>query len=212
MGKKVVALALAWALVAAAGEVSASDRQVEAVGGLVKVASGRTAAGVEPLADFQGVADSVLFKKADDAVAALDDTSAAVQRIDASARPTVAAAALAYLKAARGLVKGLQDARRKAAQADFLDREGAQAVVDLKDAKESDRPPILERMEKLFGQSDEAEAAMKASVGRASEALAELELRQSLLAAQLGSADALLLPKTLAAVKRGLQAVQPQPE
>ncbi|EJE48635.1 hypothetical protein PMI14_06901 [Acidovorax sp. CF316] len=212
MGKKVVALAMAWTLAVAAGGVFASDRQVEAVSGLVKGASSRLAAGVEQLAQFQGVADQGLFKAADDAALVLDDTRAAVQRIDTSARPAVASAALAYLKAAQGLVKGLQDARRKAALADVLDREGAQAVVDLKEARESDRPPILERMEKLFGQSDEAEAAMKASVGRASEALAELELRRSLLAAQLGSADALLPEKTLAAVKRGLQAVQPQPE
>lgn len=212
MGKKVVALALACALAAAAGGVWASDRQAEAVSALVKGASSRTAAGVEQLADFQVTADAALLKKADDAIAALDGTTAAVQRIDAPARPAVTAATQAYLKAAQGLVKGLQEARRKAAHADVLDREGAQAVVDLKDAKEGDRPPILERMEKLFGQSDEAEAAMKASVGRASEALAELELRRSLLAAQLGSADALLPEKTLAAVRRGLQAVQPQPE
>lgn len=212
MGKKLAALAMAWMLAAAPGGVLASDRQVDAVAGLVKGASGRTAAGVEPLADFQGAADAGLFRKADDAVAALAEAGAAVQRIDASARPAVAAAALAYLKAAQGLVQGLQDARRKAVQADVLDREGAQAVLDLKEARESDRPPILERMETLFGQSDEAEAAMKASVGRAVEALAELELRRSLLAAQLGSADALLPEKTLAAAKRGLQAVQPQPE
>lgn len=212
MGKKVVALVLAWVLAAAAGGALASDRQVEALSGLLKGVSSRTAAGVEQLADFQVTADAALLNKADDAVAALGDASAAVQRIDAPARPAVTGATLAYLKAVQGLVSGLQDARRKAAHADVLDREGAQAVADLKDARESDRPPILERMEKLFGQSDEAEAAMKASVGRASESLAELELRRSLLAAQLGSADALLPQKTLATVKRGLQAVQPQPE
>lgn len=212
MGKKVVALVLAWVLAAAAGGALASDRQVEALSGLLKGVSSRTAAGVEQLADFQVTADAALLNKADDAVAALGDASAAVQRIDAPARPAVTGATLAYLKAVQGLVSGLQDARRKAAHADVLDREGAQAVADLKDARESDRPPILERMEKLFGQSDEAEAAMKASVGRASESLAELELSRSLLAAQLGSADALLPQKTLATVKRGLQAVQPQPE
>lgn len=209
MGKKVMALAMAWALAAAGGGAFAAEKPVEAVSALVKDASGRAAAGAEQLADFQGAADPGLFKQADDAALALDGAIAAIQRLDASARPAVAAAALAYLKAAQGLVTGLQDARRKAVHAEALDREGAKIAADLKAARDSDRPALLEHMEKVFGQSDDAEAAMKESVIRASAGLAELELRRSLLSAQLGSPDALVPDKTMAAIKRGLQAVQP---
>jgi hypothetical protein len=214
MGKKVVALVMALALAAAASGASGAERVpagklVDAVGMLVKGASGPAATGVELLADFQGAADAALFSKADIASAALRDAMAAVQRIDASARPELAAASLAYLNAAQDLVKSLQDARHKAARVDALDREATQVATDLKEAKDSDRPQLLEHMEKVFGQSDDAEAAMKESVTRASAALAGLELRRALLAAQLGPSDALLPEKTLAVVRRGLQAVQP---
>ena len=212
MGKKVVALAMAWVLAGAGGGALASDRPVEAVSVLVQGASSRAGAGAELLADFQGVADPGLFNQADDAALALDGAIAAVQRMDTSARPQLAVASLAYLRAAQSLVKSLLDARRKALQADMLDREGAKAVTDLKAAKDSDRPALLAHMEAVFGQSDEAEAAMKGSVARAALALAELALRRELLAAQLGSSDALVPEKTLAAVKRGLQTVQPQEE
>ena len=212
MGKNVVALAMAWALAGAWGGALASEKPVEAVSVLLQGASGRAGAGAELLADFQGVADPGLFNKADDAALALDGAIAAVQRIDTLARPQLAVASLAYLRAAQNLVKSLLDARRKALHADTLDREGAKAVADLKAAKDSDRPALLAHMETVFGQSDEAEAAMKASVARATSALAELALRRDLLAAQLGSPDALVPQKTLAAVKRGLQTVQPQEE
>lgn len=217
MGKRMAALVVALALTAAAGGASGAEKLpagqwVDAVSMLVKGASSRAGTGAELLADFQGTAGPGLFNAADEAALALDGAMAAVQRIDASARPQVAAASLAYLKAAQSLVTSLKDARRKAARAQVLDLEGAKAVADLKAAKDSDRPPLLEHMEKVFGQNDEAEAAMKESVTRSISALAELELRRELLAAQLGSSDALLPEKTLAAVKRGLQAVQPQEE
>ncbi len=212
MGKKVVALAMAWALAGAVCGAFASEKPVEAVSLLVKAASSRAGAGAESLADFQGPAAPGLFNNADDAALAVDGAIAAVQRIDTSAMPHVGIASLAYLRAAQNLVKSLLDARRKALHADTLDREGAKAVTDLKAAKDSDRPALLAHMESVFGQSDEAEAAMKASVARATSALAELELRRQLLAAQLGSSDALVPEKTLAAVKRGLQTVQPQDE
>lgn len=212
MGKNVVALAMAWALAGAGGGALASGKPVEAVSALVQGASSRAGAGAELLADFQGVAEPGLFNQADDAARALDGAIAAVQRINTSARPQVGVASLAYLRAAQNLVQSLLDARRKALHAQALDHEGAQAVTDLKAAKDSDRPALLAHMETVFGQSDEAEAAMKASVARATSALAELELRRELLAAQLGSPDALVPEKTLAAVKRGLQTVQPQDE
>lgn len=212
MGKNVVALAMAWALAGAGGGALASGMPVEAVSLLVQGASSRAGAGAELLADFQGVAEPGLFNQADDAARALDGAIAAVQRIDTSARPQVGVASLAYLRAAQNLVQSLLDARRKALHAQALDREGAQAVTDLKAAKDSDRPALLARMESVFGQSDDAEAAMKAAVVRAISALAELDLRRELLAAQLGSPDALVPEKTLAAVKRGLQTVQPQDE
>lgn len=212
MGKNVVALAMAWALAGAGGGALASGKPVEAVSALVQGASSRAGAGAELLADFQGVAEPGLFNQADDAARALDGAIAAVQRIDTSARPQVGVASLAYLRAAQNLVQSLLDARRKALHAQALDREGAQAVTDLKAAKASDRPALLARMESVFGQSDDAEAAMKAAVVRAISALAELALRRELLAAQLGSSDALVPEKTLAAVKRGLQTVQPQDE
>ena len=217
MGKRMVALGMALALIAAAGGASGADKHpagqlVDAVSVLVKGASSRAGAGAELLADFQGTAGPGLFTQADAAALALDDTIAAVQRIDASARPQVATASLAYLKAAQNLVKSLQDARRKAMRVQTLEHEGAKAVTDLKAARASDRPPLLAHMEQVFGQSDDAEAAMKESVTRSISALAELELRTALLAAQLGSSDALLPQKTVAAVKRGLQAVQPQEE
>lgn len=212
MGKNVVALAMAWALAGAGSGALASGKPVEAVSALVQGASSRAGAGAELLADFQGVAEPGLFNQADDAARALDGAIAAVQRIDTSARPQVGVASLAYLRAAQNLVQSLLDARRKALHADTLDREGAQAVTDLKAAKASDRPALLARMESVFGQSDDAEAAMKAAVVRAISALAELDLRRQLLAAQLGSSDALVPEKTLAVVKRGLQTVQPQDE
>ncbi len=218
MGKRMAGLLVAWALAAAVGGACGAEKLpagklVDAVGVLVKGASSRAGAGAELLADFQQTADAGLFKTADDAALALHDTIAAVQRIDATARPAVAAVSLAYLKAAQDLVKSLHDTRRKAAHAQMLDHEGARAVAELKAARDSDRPRLLEHMEKVFGQSDDAEAEMKASVASATSALAELELRSALLAAQLGSSDALVPQKTLAAVKRGLQAVQPeQPE
>ena len=212
MGKNVVALAMAWALAGSGSGALASGKPVEAVSALVQGASSRAGAGAELLADFQGVAEPGLFNQADDAARALDGAIAAVQRIDTSARPQVGVASLAYLRAAQNLVQSLLDARRKALHAQALDREGAQAVTDLKAAKDNDRPALLARMESVFGQSDDAEAAMKSAVVRAISALAELELRRQLLAAQLGSSDALVPEKTLAAVKRGLQTVQPQEE
>ncbi len=212
MGKNVVALAMAWALAGAGSGALASGKPVEAVSALVQGASSRAGAGAELLADFQGATEPGLFNQADDAARALDGAIAAVQRIDTSARPQVAVASLAYLRAAQNLVQSLLDARRKALHAQALDREGAQAVSDLKAAKDNDRPALLVRMESVFGQSDDAEAAMKVAVVRAISALAELELRRQLLAAQLGSSDALVPEKTLAAVKRGLQTVQPQEE
>lgn len=217
MGKRMAAWVGAWALAAAVGGASGAEKSpagqlVDAVSVLVKGASSRAGTGAELLADFQGTAGPGLFTQAEDAALALDGTMAAVQRIDASARPQVAAASLAYLKAAQNLVTSLQDARRKAMRVEALEREGAKAVTDLKAAKDSDRPPLLAHMEQVFGQSDDAEAAMKESVTRSIAALAELELRRALLAAQLGSPDALVPEKTLAVVKRGLQAVQPQEE
>ena len=210
MGKRMAAaLVAALALAAGAAEKLAPGKLVEAVSAQVQGASARAGRSVELLADFQAPAAAGLFPQADEAAAAVGSAAAALQRIDASARPELAAASLNYLKAAQQLVNGLQDARRKAAHAEALDREGARIAAELKDARDSDRPVLLERMEKAFGQSDDAEAAMKEAVARASAALAELALRRSLLAAQLGSADALLPEKTLAAVRQGLQAVQP---
>jgi len=212
MGKRMAAAlvaALALAAGAGAAEKLAPGRLVEAVSAQVQGASGRAGRSVELLADFQAPAATGLFQQADEAAAAVGAAAAALQRIDASARPELATASLNYLKAAQHLVTGLQDARRKAVHAEALDREGARIAAELKDARDSDRPALLERMEKAFGQSDDAEAAMKESVTRASATLAELELRRSLLAAQLGSADALLPEASLAVVRRGLQAVQP---
>lgn len=210
MGKRMAAaLVAALALAAGAAEKLAPGKLVEAVSAQVQGASGRAGRSVELLADFQAPAATGLFQQADEAAAAVGAAATALQRIDASARPELATASLNYLKAAQNLVKDLQDARRKSAHAEALDREGARIAAELKDARDSDRPALLERMEKAFGQSDEAEAAMKESVTRASAALAELELRRSLLAAQLGSADALLPEASLAVVRRGLQAVQP---
>ncbi|MBB6563815.1 hypothetical protein HNP48_006541 [Acidovorax soli] len=210
MGKRMAAaLVAALALAAGAAEKLAPGKLVEAVSAQVQGASARAGRSVELLADFQAPAAAGLFPQADEAAAAVGSAAAALQRIDASARPELATASLNYLKAAQNLVKDLQDARRKASHAEALDREGARIAAELKDARDSDRPALLERMEKAFGQSDDAEAAMKEAVTRASAALAELVLRRSLLAAQLGSADALLPEKTLAAVRQGLQAVQP---
>ena len=210
MGKRMAAaLVAALALAAGAAEKLAPGKLVEAVSAQVQGASGRAGRSVELLADFQAPAATGLFQQADEAAAAVGAAAAALQRIDASARPELAAASLNYLKAAQQLVNGLQDARRKAAHAEALDREGARIAAELKDARDGDRPALLERMEKAFGQSDDAEAAMKEAVARASAALAELALRRSLLAAQLGSADALLPEETLATVRQGLQAVQP---
>lgn len=210
MGKRMAAaLVAALALAAGAAEKLAPGKLVEAVSAQVQGASARAGRSVELLADFQAPAAAGLFPQADEAAAAVGSAAAALQRIDASARPELAAASLNYLNAAQQLVNGLQDARRKAAHAEALDREGARIAAELKDARDSDRPVLLERMEKAFGQSDDAEAAMKEAVARASAALAELALRRSLLAAQLGSADALLPEKTLAVVRQGLQAVQP---
>lgn len=210
MGKRMAAaLVAALALAAGAAEKLAPGKLVEAVSAQVQGASGRAGRSVELLADFQSPAAAGLFQQADEAAAAVGSAAAAVQRIDASTRPELATASLNYLKAAQQLVTGLQDARRKAVHAEALDREGARIAAELKDARDGDRPALLERMEKAFGQSDDAEAAMKEAVARASTALAELALRRSLLAAQLGSADALLPEKTLAVVRQGLQAVQP---
>ena len=213
MGKRMAAAlvaALALAAGAGAAEKLAPGKLAEAVSAQVQGASGRAGRSVELLADFQAPPAAGLFQQADEAAAAVGAAAATLQRMDASARPELAAASLNYLRAAQNLVKDLQDARRKAAHAEALDREGARIAAEVKDARDhSDRPALLERMEKAFGQSDDAEAAMKESVTRAAAALAELELRRSLLAAQLGSSDALLPEKTLAVVRRGLQAVQP---